>query len=114
MAESDWDESVVLDREHLKGYTGGDSYLARDVLNIFLENAPLYLDTLSAAAGDGWRSSAHKLKGAARGIGAWRLARAAERAEMLGEPGEDDPRRSPILEVLSERLKELEGTIKNG
>ncbi|SDD57825.1 Hpt domain-containing protein [Kordiimonas lacus] len=114
MAESDWDESVVLDREHLKGYTGGDAYLARDVLKIFLDNAPLYLDALSSAEGDGWRSSAHKLKGAARGIGAWRLARAAERAEMLGEPAANDPRRGPILDTLKERLAELEGVINAG
>ncbi|MFC4349649.1 Hpt domain-containing protein [Kordiimonas lipolytica] len=114
MAESDWDESVVLDRKHLVGYTGGDEYLARDVLKIFLENAPLYLDTLEAAEGEGWRSSAHKLKGAARGIGAWRMARAAERAEMMGEPAADDPRRPKILGVLRERLGELAAAINSG
>jgi HPt (histidine-containing phosphotransfer) domain-containing protein len=105
--ESDWDENVTLDEDHLRGYTGGDPEFARDVLKIFADNAPDYLETLKAADVESWRASAHKLKGAARGIGAWRLARAAERAEFMGEPAADDPRRGIILAELDSRLGQL-------
>ncbi|NVJ97587.1 MAG: Hpt domain-containing protein [Alphaproteobacteria bacterium] len=113
MAESTWDEKVVLDRGHLNGYTGGDRELAKQVLEIFADNAPGYLDVLSAADCDNWRSAAHKLKGAARGIGAWRLARAAERAELMGVAGLGDPKREAVLSELQVRLEELLVEIKS-
>lgn len=113
MAESGWDETIVLDEDHLHGYTGGDTYLANDVLVIFADNAPSYLQDLKACTCDNWRSAAHKLKGAARGIGAWRLARAAERAEFLGEPPADSPKRAKALETLDARLEELLAYIRD-
>lgn len=107
MTESNWNEAVVLDEDHLNGYTGGDTYLARDVLVIFADNAPIYLEDLISCNSDSWRATAHKLKGAARGIGAWRLARAAERAEFLGQPPVDCPKREQALDTLKGRLDEL-------
>lgn len=112
MAESKWDEKVVLDREHLNGYTGGDRELAKQVLQIFAENAPDYLAALAASDCDNWRTSAHKLKGAARGIGAWRLARAAERAELMGVAGQSDPKRAMIISELERRLNQLLDVIR--
>ncbi|NVJ69526.1 MAG: Hpt domain-containing protein [Alphaproteobacteria bacterium] len=112
-SESTWDESIVLDVAHLDGYTGGDTELAREVLKIFIDNAPSYLADLGDADCQSWRSSAHKLKGAARGIGAWRLARAAERAEFLGEPAANDDRRVAILKEMSARLEQLKERIQS-
>ncbi|TNE66527.1 MAG: Hpt domain-containing protein [Alphaproteobacteria bacterium] len=110
--ESDWDETVVLDDRHLSGFTMGDEDLERQVLQIFSENAPGYLDTLKSAECESWKSDAHKLKGAARSIGAWRLARAAERAEFMGNPRADDPRRQAVLVEMQERLGQLLGAIE--
>ncbi len=81
--ESEWDETVIFDREHLKNFTSGDPFFEKQILDIFIENAPSYLVALFSCTPSDWSAHAHKLKGAARGIGAWKLARAAERAEMM-------------------------------
>lgn len=112
MAESDWDETVVLDRAHLAGFTGGDPSFEKQVLGIFVDNAPGYLEILKACDGDNWKSSAHKLKGAARSIGAWRLARAAERAERMPPPMKADSKREALFSDLQERLDSLLAQIK--
>ncbi len=113
MAQSSWDETVVLDDSHLNEFTGGDRDLQKQVLAIFLEHAPKYLETLCASGNDTWRSDAHKLKGAARSIGAWRLACEAERAEQMGYPGVDDPRRARVSKELLTRLEQTVLVIKN-
>jgi HPt (histidine-containing phosphotransfer) domain-containing protein len=113
MAESDWDETIVLDRAHLAGFTGGDPSFEAQVLAIFLENAPSYLDALYQSDGENWKTTAHKLKGAARSIGAWRLARAAERAEKMKAPLVGDARREPVFKELRSRLAALIATIRS-
>lgn len=106
MAESDWDENILLDTDHLAEFTGGDPSFQGQVLKVFLDNAPAYLETLCKPGNENWRTDAHKLKGAARSIGAWRLAREAERAEQLGFPASDDPRRLAIGAELATRLND--------
>jgi len=107
LSESVWDETIVLDISHLSGFTGGDPDFECQILDIFLANAPGYLDTLEKTDQEGWKATAHKLKGAARSVGAWALARAAEKAELMGNPETDDPRRTKIIVLLAERMKEL-------
>lgn len=106
MVESSWDEGTVLDERHLREFTGGDFEFQKQVLGMFLEHAPKYLETLCRSGNDNWRSDAHKLKGAARSIGAWRLAREAERAEQMGYPPEKDPRRARVGKELLVRLEQ--------
>ena len=110
--ESDWDEAVILDQEHLMDFTGQDVALVKEILSIFLANAPVYLEQLAKSKGSGWRPSAHKLKGAARGIGAWNLARAAERAELMAEPHMGSEKRQRIVIDLAQRLRNLVIIIK--
>lgn len=107
MKETNWDETVILDDEHLSTFTGGDPGFEAQILDIFLDNAPGYLAALRDTGVGEWKSTAHKLKGAARSIGAWRLAREAERAEHLGAPAVDDPRRATTLSELEVRLAGL-------
>jgi len=107
VAESNWDETVILDRHHLAGFTGGDTEFEKQVLGIFVDNAPGYLQHLRTCDPGDWKSSAHKLKGAARSIGAWHLARAAERVEHMRALGEDDPKRGPLFDELEGRLTRL-------
>lgn len=110
MIESSWDETVILDEAHLREFTGRDSEFQAQVLQIFLDNAPGYLEVLCRPGNDNWRTDAHKLKGAARSIGAWRLAREAERAEQLGYPADNDPRR---IRIARELLVRLEQTVQH-
>ena len=110
---SKWDESIILDEVHLGEFTGGDTALQAHVMQIFLDHAPGYLEILCEKDNENWRVDAHKLKGAARSIGAWRLAVSAERAEALGNPAEDDPRRKSHCHELLERLEETISHIKH-
>jgi len=107
LAESGWDESVILDIVHLSNFTGNDPDFECQVLDIFMDNAPGYLEALSQTEQDGWKMRAHKLKGAARSIGAWQLARAGERAEQMSNPPAHDPKRIAILKTLEKRLADL-------
>ena len=112
VTKSGWDETVIVDANHLREFTGGDSALQAHVLGIFLDHAPSYLKALCRRGNENWRADAHKLKGAARSIGAWRLAVEAERAEALGYPAQDDPRRSKCVHELLGRLEETISHIK--
>lgn len=74
-----------IDREHLKRYTLGDPVLEREVLGLFLAQLPLTLESLKFARSDkDWHMAAHTLKGSARAVGAWELARLALEAEKVG------------------------------
>lgn len=112
MNNSNWDESIVLDAAHLEEFTGGDRELQSAVLTIFMRNAPSYLEILCRPDNENWRVDAHKLKGAARSIGAWRLAVEAEKAEAFGNPPLSDPRRKKCSRELLKRLEETISHIK--
>lgn len=93
-----------LDLAHLTRQTLGDGDLQSEVLNLFVGQVPIYLERLKSAREPRARlEAAHTLKGAARGIGAWPLARAAEVAECADLVPED-PR-------LDEILARIEGEI---
>lgn len=77
-----------VDLVHLSSQTMGDRDLEREVLGAFLAHADIYLDTWKTARNaDARHRAAHSLKGAARGIGAWKLAEIAEKAEQKGFSG---------------------------
>jgi HPt (histidine-containing phosphotransfer) domain-containing protein len=105
MSFANWDEKVLLDQKHLDEFTSFDYGLQNQVLSVFVSNAPLYLEKLCRPNNDNWRADAHKLKGAARSIGAWRLAIAAERAEKMAMLATEDPKRREVLKQLLERLE---------
>ena len=102
----------MLDAKHLSGFTGGDPEFECSILDIFVDNAPGYLDTLFLEQNEEWKMSAHKLKGAARSIGAWKLARAAERAEKRAQPPAGSSEREKLRTTLYGRLEELIAVIK--
>jgi HPt (histidine-containing phosphotransfer) domain-containing protein len=73
-----------IDRAYLERFTLRNAALEREVLELFAEQAPLYLERLRAAnAATGWKDAAHTIKGAASAVGAWRVARFAELAELV-------------------------------
>jgi len=72
---------AVLDTAHLARMTLGDRQLERDVLQIFVRQTAMMLERIATAEPPLAAASAHTLVGSARGIGAWRVAHAAERLE---------------------------------
>ena len=85
-----------IDLVHLARTTLGDRSLEREVLQLFDRQSTLLIARMRAASPDGIAMLAHTLKGSARGIGAWRVARAAEALELAGDaPGVAQRARSP-------------------
>jgi HPt (histidine-containing phosphotransfer) domain-containing protein len=68
---------------HLERMTLGDRSLEREVLEIFARQTMLMLERIAGADPARAAAAAHTLKGSARGIGAWRVAQAAERLEEV-------------------------------
>lgn len=74
--------AAPIDIVSLSRHTAGDRRLVREVLMVFRNQSQQYLAALEDATdADGWRLAAHTLKGAARAIGATRVAALAEAAE---------------------------------
>lgn len=74
--------SPAIDREHLTRMTLGERSLEREVLALFNRQAEILLARMRASAPAIAAAAAHTLKGSARGIGAWRVAHAAEAVEL--------------------------------
>jgi HPt (histidine-containing phosphotransfer) domain-containing protein len=77
-----------IDLVHLARITLGDRSLEREVLQLFDRQSTLLIARMRAAAPGGIGYLAHTMKGSARGIGAWRVARAAEVLELAGSADE--------------------------
>lgn len=73
-----------IDLVHLARTTLGDRGLEREVLQLFDRQSTLLIARMRSSAPAGIATLAHTLKGSARGIGAWRVARAAEALELSG------------------------------
>jgi HPt (histidine-containing phosphotransfer) domain-containing protein len=71
-----------IDVRHLARMTLGDSSLEREVLQLFERQAEILLARMQRAAPDAAAAHAHTLKGSSSGIGAWKVARAAEAVEF--------------------------------
>lgn len=100
-----------VDLQHLGRYTLGERALEREVLELFCSQSVLYLEQLRAAMSDrDWKDAAHSLKGSARAVGAWRAAKAAERAEAL-QGDVLDQFRSAQIDEIEASLREAEAYI---
>jgi HPt (histidine-containing phosphotransfer) domain-containing protein len=78
---------AVIDEDHLGRMTLGDRSLEREVLEIFVRQTAIMLGRISDAEPSLAAAAAHTLKGSARGIGAWRVAHAADRLEQAAGEG---------------------------
>lgn len=91
-----------LDLVYLARQTAGDRDLEREVLGLFRDQCVRLLRIMLQNAGDQTRrDAAHTLKGAARGIGAFRIADVAETIETAEDTG------------LAAHLAELERAISD-
>jgi HPt (histidine-containing phosphotransfer) domain-containing protein len=95
------EEQVTIDEVHLQRMTLGDRSLEREVLKIFARQTILTLERIAGVGPARAAAAAHTLKGSARGIGAWRVAQAAERLEQAAAAGEGDERamRAAVAEL---------------
>ena len=91
-----------IDVEHLARMTLGDGALRREVLAMFLKQSRQLLDRLAACPAEG-AALAHRLKGSARAIGAFRVAACAEALEAAVRRGGDP---SPALADLETTIAE--------
>ena len=73
---------TVIDLEHLARMTLGEASLETEVLTLFDRQAAVLLARMCDATPAAAAAFAHTLKGSARGIGAWRVAAAAEAVEI--------------------------------
>lgn len=79
-------QPTAIDESHLGRMTLGDRGLEREVLQLFLRQTAIMLDRIMGMDPAVAAAAAHTLKGSARGIGAWRVARAAESLEHAANP----------------------------
>ena len=75
-----------IDVKHLARMTLGDASLEREVLQLYDRQAEMLLARM-CQAGTNAAGYAHTLKGSSGGIGAWRVARAAEAVEAAAGSG---------------------------
>jgi len=95
-----------IDLVHLARTTLGDRSLEREVLQLFDRQAALLIARMRSATPGGVALIAHTMKGSARGIGAWRVARAAEAVELAGSADIGD-----ALERLAAAAEEARSVI---
>jgi hypothetical protein len=82
----------ALDEQHLSEMTLGDRSLEREVLQVFSRQITLMLKRIARSEPALAAAAAHTLKGSALGLGAWRVAEAAERVAATEVCGVIDAR----------------------
>ncbi len=96
----------VIDASHLERMTLGDRRLEREVLELFVRQTTILLTRIAGAEPPMAAAAAHTLKGSARGIGAWRVARAAELLEQAAcAAGATDEFEDAITELEAASLE---------
>ena len=81
-------DAKPVDLDHLARYTGGDPSLNTEILALFDQQCRMILAELEELTGSdanirAWQELNHKLKGAARGVGAFAVGEAAADAEKV-------------------------------
>jgi HPt (histidine-containing phosphotransfer) domain-containing protein len=93
---------AAIDTEHLSRMTLGELSLQREVLALFDRQADILLPRIRRGTPAVASASAHTLKGSAVGIGAFRVARAAEAVEKVGAAAAIDTLAAVLAEAKAE------------
>lgn len=101
----------AIDQAHLSRMTFGDEGLEREVLQLFARQASLLLARMPVGKPAMVAASAHTLNGSARGIGAWRVALAAEALELAAQ-AEDESALTRALDALVGAVEEAQAAIE--
>lgn len=107
-----------LDLDHLSRMTLGDTELEQEVLAMFAEQAVRLVAAMAALPAEAGTAEAgtlaHKLKGSARGIGAFAVADAAASLETAIQTGHGRPHAFAALkEAVSEARAAIEAILKH-
>jgi HPt (histidine-containing phosphotransfer) domain-containing protein len=105
------DAAEAIDEDHLGRMTLGDPKLEREVLDIFVRQTVIMLERIASAEPAMAAASAHTLIGSARGIGAWRVARAAERLERAASGNSDAAELDQAVDELKAAAVEASAAI---
>ncbi|MBN9443883.1 MAG: Hpt domain-containing protein [Bosea sp. (in: a-proteobacteria)] len=102
---------TAIDTAHLSRQSGGDHALERELLTLFAQQCAKHLRTIHGSADLQARlDAAHSLKGAARAIGAWQVAEAADAVELrLAEA--DQRRTEAAMDALTLAAAEARAAI---
>ncbi len=99
-------QARAIDFNHLDAYTAGDHDLIQEVLRLFRGQVGQLIEILSQTSdAKTWRDTAHGIKGAARGIGAWQAADAAAIVEQFDFRDVDG--RAAALDRLAAAFKDV-------
>src|SRR5207244_643484 len=98
-----------IDLDHLSRMTLGEQNLEREVLQLFDRQAGMLLRRMRQSIPAVVAACAHTLKGSARGIGAWRVACAAEAIELAAAA--NDGELNTAVDRLSAAIEETRGVI---
>ncbi len=93
----------AIDVAHLSRMTLGERSLEIQVLELFDRQAELLLARMIEVAPAGVATLAHTMSGSARGIGAWRVAAAAEAVERSVHDGVPT---GPAIDALATAVEE--------
>lgn len=100
-----------IDRAHLARYSLGSPTLEREILGLFLAQLPLSIEQLRFAATDReWQVAAHTIKGSARAVGAWQVARLALEAEQTSGAA-DEEERDRLLYALEDACEVVQAYV---
>lgn len=95
----------AIDQEHLERMTLGDRRLEREVLQIFVRQSAMMLERIFSRRPGALATAAHTLIGSASGIGAWRVAGAAEWLQRASREGNDEQIGDAIAELKTASLE---------
>jgi HPt (histidine-containing phosphotransfer) domain-containing protein len=102
----------ALDLDHLSRMTLGDPEVDQEVLEMFAEQAVRLVAAMAALPADAG-ALAHKLKGSARGVGAFAVADAAASLETAIQTGQNRPHAFAALkEAVTEARTAIEAILK--
>ncbi|MGH6674575.1 MAG: Hpt domain-containing protein [Xanthobacteraceae bacterium] len=99
------DRECVIDDEHLERITLSDRDLEREILQIFVRQAAIMIGRIAGSDPAVAAAAAHTLKGSARGIGAWRVALAADRIERASQEGSFETLNAAITDLKAASLE---------
>jgi HPt (histidine-containing phosphotransfer) domain-containing protein len=102
----------AIDLEHLAHMTLGERSLEIEVLRLFERQAELLLARMREVGPEGVAALAHTLSGSAKGVGAWRVAAAAEAAECaVKEHAPLDPAMAGLAASVAEARRAIAGLL---
>ncbi len=104
-------EFAVIDEIHLGRMTLGDRGLEREILEIFVQQAAIMIERVANAEPALAAAAAHTLMGSARGIGVWRVAKAAECLERASAWPSNPVERDAAIEDLKAATLEASAAI---